>query len=63
VNDQKGLKTVCFWETLISLAREKGKAKLSGDADRLKKATEALEKYEELCMKADELVLPGGLYD
>lgn len=52
------IKTFTFWSTLIQLAYEEGQAKLSGDPERIAKATEAHESYRDLCLKSDEMILP-----
>lgn len=51
------LKTVAYWGTLMRLAHEAGQAKLSGDAERIAKATAAHDEYRDLCLASDEMLL------
>lgn len=41
----------------MTLAKECGNAKKSGDAERLKKAEVALKEWEEVAKNADEIIL------
>jgi hypothetical protein len=41
------------YETLFQLAFELGKAKLEGDAEKIKQAQEAHDAYKQLCLKAE----------
>jgi hypothetical protein len=56
--------TVTYWETLIRLAAEVGRARKAGDQQALDAAQAKLTAYEQACLAADEMVLPmtrGGL--
>jgi hypothetical protein len=39
-------------------ASELGKAKKSGDKERIKKAQEQHDNYRDLCLRADEMIIP-----
>jgi len=49
----------------MKLASELGKARKSGDEERIKQAKEAHDSYKELCLQSDEMQLHtthGNLY-
>jgi hypothetical protein len=48
------VKTVTFMSTLMHYAREAGKARQSGDPERIKAAEEKLKEYEALVSSSDE---------
>ena len=51
------LKTVTSFHTLMRLAKEVGRAKISGDEAWILKAQKAHDEYKELCLESDEMTL------
>jgi hypothetical protein len=58
------MKLVTCWSTLFALANAVGMARMSGDADALKRAEEELKAYEDLVKQSDHTILcRRGLLD
>jgi len=55
------MKVVTSFATLMKLASELGKARLSGDEERIHVAKENHDAYKELCLKSDEMMLNCNL--
>lgn len=53
------IKIVTFWGTLIERARELAAAERSGDAERIAEAKARHDEYVELCLIADEMIIPS----
>lgn len=53
------MKTVTFFSTLMQYAKEEAAACRGGDPARIAKAKADHEAYRQLCLKADEMRLPG----
>ena len=49
------LKLVCSMQTLMMYAAEVGKARKSGDPERIKQAEKKHDDYVQWCLEADEL--------
>jgi len=54
------MKTVTFFSVLMQYAKEEAVARKSGDSVRIAKAAADHEAYRQLCLKADELRIPGS---
>ena len=52
------MKVVTNFSTLMKLAYELGKAKQSGGKERIAEAKERHDDYKDLCLSADEMVIP-----
>lgn len=57
------IKTVTYLPTLMMYAKELGEAKLSKDPERIRKAQEQHDQYQELCLQSDEMLLGANLGD
>lgn len=51
------IKIVTSFQTLMHYAHELGKARLSGDPERIQIATENHDAYRDLCLRSDEMTL------
>ncbi len=49
--------TTADFRVLMQLAGDVGRAKKSGDADAIKIAQEAHDRYHELCLQSDQMIL------
>lgn len=54
------VKIVASWQTLIHLAHELGRARMSGDHSAIKGAKAKHDEYVEICRQADQMILPTG---
>ena len=52
------IKIITNWSVLMDKARAVAKAKASGDEKAIKMAEEDHESYRQLCLDADEMVIP-----
>ena len=52
------MKIITDFSVLMRLARELGKARLSGDLERIEKAQKDHDEYYEICIKSDEMIIP-----
>lgn len=60
------LEIVTSWETLMIYARELGKARLSGDEQRIEEAQQKHDEYRDACLRSDRMIFPftiGNLSD
>lgn len=55
------MRLVTSFTTLMQLAAELGRARLSGDAERIELAQKAHDDYRDICLKADEMLLTTSL--
>lgn len=55
------MKLKTSWRRLMQLASEVGKAKKSGDPQRIKEAEEAHEAYRQMCLQADEIIMDSSI--
>lgn len=55
------MRLVTSFATLMQLAAELGRARLSGDAKRIEFAQKAHDNYRDICLKADEMLLTTSL--
>lgn len=53
------IKTVTFFTTLCRLAREEYEAKKFGSPEEARAAADAHYAYKQLCLSADEMIVPG----
>lgn len=51
------MKLITSWATLMTLAKELGQARLSGDEERIQEAQKAHDEYRDICLRADEMLL------
>jgi hypothetical protein len=49
------MKIIASWQTLMSLARELGDAKKTGNPELIAEAQKRHDAYKEVCLKADEI--------
>lgn len=51
------MRIVASFATLMHLAAELGRARLSGDEERIERAQKAHDDYRDICLRADEMML------
>lgn len=51
------MKIICSWRTLGALAKAEADAIRSGDPERIAKAKAEYEDYQQMCLKADGMVI------
>lgn len=51
------MKIRASWPVLMSLAKELGDARVSGDKEKIRQAQTAHDSYRDLCLRADEMSL------
>ena len=51
------MEIVTSWYTLIQLAKELGRARLSGNVKLIQQAKKAHDKYAKLCLEADRMII------
>lgn len=56
-NQIRNVRIVTNFAALMQLTAELGRARLSGDAERIERAQRAHDNYKDLCLKADEMLL------
>ena len=50
------IQLVGSWHTLMNLAKELGKARLTGNQEKIKEAKKAHDSYRDFCLKADRMI-------
>lgn len=57
------MKIITTWSTLMKRAKDLGEAKKSGDPEKIRIAQERHDEYRDMCLKADEMILPFRVGD
>jgi len=57
------IKTITSFKTLMLYAKELGKARASGDSERIEKAKKLHDEYRDMCLKSDMMLLSCRVRD
>ena len=59
MSNHTGIKVVTYFSTLMKYAKEEAEARKSGNDDRIKEAEAKHKEYQQLCLKADSMIIPN----